>query len=456
MKKRVSFALIAVLGTSLGASDSLQSWFADGKAYGKIRYYYIQTDKKFKDKPSTSAKASSIGGQLGYKTASWNGLWIKATFMTTNGFALGDSVDTSILGRDRGVLCIANGGSSQECAKVAQESFSVLGEAFIQYENKNFSINYGRQVVKTPLINAKEVRMLPSAVQAAFGSYNHEPTGLKVTLAYIDRFKQRTSDKFHDMYKHALGENVYEITGKNSGDVYVGAVEITKGAWKLGVWDYFAPDFINSAFADASYSYKIDKELSTSFAIEALLQNSIGNATDNLEKANSQTQGKSIKAQSFSMKANLHYKQSNLQLAYSDVLDFSGKHDSLVLPWDGTPLYTNTITSNDLFQSNYGKALFADSAYIGGTQGFKAAYTQKYDFTGIKGFSTMLAYAQFRNSKFPKTQQDLNVVLGYKYKKFSLALKGIFVKNNTAAKPDGSIKQIKNLNQYRAIATYKF
>lgn len=456
MKKRVSFTLITALGISLGASDSLESWFTEGKAYGKIKYYYIQTDKKFEDDPSTSAKASSIGGQLGYKTASWNGLWIKATFMTTNGFTLGNSVDTSILGRDRGVVCKANGGSDEECAKVAQESFSVLGEALIQYEDKNFSLNYGRQVVKTPLINAKEVRMLPSAVQAAFGSYRHKKTGLRVTLAYIDRFKQRTSDKFHDMYKHALGNMVYDITGKKSGDVYAGAIELAKGDWKLGVWDYFAPDFINSAFADAKYSYKIDEELSTSFAIETLLQNSIGNATSNLEKATSQTLGKSIKAQSFSMKAKLHYEQSDLLLAYSDVLDFSGKHDSLVLPWDGTPLYTNTITSNDLFQSNYEKALYADSAYIGGTKGFKVAYSQKYDFTGIKGFSTMLAYAQFQNSKFPKTQQDVNIVLGYKYKKFSLALKGIFVKNNTTANPDGSIAQIKNLNQYRAIATYKF
>ncbi|MBD3798007.1 MAG: hypothetical protein IE887_09795, partial [Campylobacterales bacterium] len=145
--------------------------------------------------------------------------------------------------------------------------------------------------------------------------------------------------------------------------------------------------------------------------------------------------------------------------AYSKVLRDENAHDSLVLPWDGTPLFTNMITSNDLFQSNYGSALKADSVYIGGSQGIKLAYTQGFDFTGYKGFRATLAYLNTSNSRagFDKDQQDINVVLGYEHDEhFSLVLKGMFVDNNTASDKVGLVSQDKHLSQYRVIANYVF
>jgi hypothetical protein len=128
-----------------------------------------------------------------------------------------------------------------------------------------------------------------------------------------------------------------------------------------------------------------------------------------------------------------------------------------VLPWDGTPLFTDMITSNNLFQSNYGKSLQADGNYIGGSQGIKISYHQKFDALGLRGFSTNIAYLNTSNSKFAKDQRDYNLVLAYKHDKhFTLALKGIWVENNTGADKTGSITQLKLLSQYRVIANYKF
>jgi len=148
---------------------------------------------------------------------------------------------------------------------------------------------------------------------------------------------------------------------------------------------------------------------------------------------------------------------SKFLLAYSKVFKDNNKHDSLVLPWDGTPLFTNMITSNDLFQSLYGKAFNADSIYIGGSQGIKIAYNQKFDTLGLSGVSSTLAYLNTSNSKFAKNQNDYNAVLGYKYdNSFSFALKGIWVQNNSGADTTGKVSQLKQLNQYRVIANYTF
>jgi site-specific recombinase XerC len=174
-----------------------------------------------------------------------------------------------------------------------------------------------------------------------------------------------------------------------------------------------------------------------------------------------------INARFVGLKAGANYAESSFLLAYTNVLGSrDNEHNSLALPWDGTPLFTDMITSNDLFTSNYGAGMTSSGGYIAGTSGIKAGYTQKYDFTGVKGFKSVVSYAYYDNSNFTDAQQDINLVLAYGYSDFTLALKGIWVKNNagnTAADTDvkagetgASIAQIDHLDQYRVIANWKF
>ena len=116
------------------------------------------------------------------------------------------------------------------------------------------------------------------------------------------------------------------------------------------------------------------------------------------------------------------------------------------------------ITSNNLFVSNYGKGLTADSVYIGGSLGIKLGYTQSYGFLGLKDIKSTLSYLHVDNSRvgFSNAQRDYNAVLAYTKNDFSLALKGIWVRYNTSASADGTISQLDRLTQYRVIANYKF
>jgi len=448
--KRFLFVLLTLI-VSVHGAENIETWFKEGTVKGNIKYYFIETKKDIPGKPSTSAHANSIGGSLNYTTGSLNGFQMGATFMTTNGFALPNVVDTSVLGRDNGVRF---NGTPEQKAEIAKKSFSVLGEAFIKYNYKGLSAVYGRQVIKTSLIHAKDVRMIPSAVQGAFVNYKME-YGTGLGAAYLTHFKQRTSDHFTNIVKHALGDKTKAITGDDEGKVLLidGVYKTDKTEVKL--YNYYADNFINSFYADAGFKNKFGSGWSYNAGVQYINQMSVGNADDNLANDTTLAGGK-IASNAFGFKLGMGYRESKLGLAFTKVLSDSGKHDSLVLPWDGTPLFSNMITSNDLFQSNYGKTLNADSIYIGGSAGIKLAYTQKYDFTGVKGLKTVVSYLNVDNSKFDNKQRDYNAVLAYGIRDFTLALKGIWVRHNSSANAQGTVSQIDKLTQYRVIANYTF
>lgn len=443
--KNSIYSLLLLSSTLLATNevDSIDKMFHEGTASGNIKYYYIQTDKDFATKTSTSAYANSLGGQLHYETAKFKGFQTNVTFMSTNPFLLPDSVDSSIIGKDNGARGLN-----------ASKGFSILGEANINYTWSNLSFLVGRQAIKTPLVNAKVVRMLPSTVQGAFSSYKAE--NVELGVAYIDKFKQRTSSDFMNIVEHALGSNTEAVTGHKNGYIVMGDIKYRSDLFTLNFYDYYAADFLNSIYGDINYKEEI-MGATIGASLQYINQVSVGNASTNLDKDGSVTGGKVINSNAFGAKAFASHKGATITVAYSKVLKSDSEHDALVLPWDGTPLFTNMITANNLFESIYGSALKADSVYIGDSQGIKVAYSQKLDMLGAAGLTSTLAFLNTSNSRFPKSQQDYNAVLAYKYdKSTSIALKGIWVPNSAGMSADGTITQIEKLSQYRVIANYKF
>ena len=437
---------IFMLSTALLATpevNTLSEVFSEAKTSGNVKYYYIQTDKDRENGTDTSAYANSLGGQLSFDTASLYGFSSGVTFMTTNPFLLGPNVDTSIIGKDNGV----RGGD-------AEAAFSVLGEGYLAYKYKDLGISVGRKVIKTPLVHAKDVRMLPSAVQGAFAQYSINDKS-KIEIAYLDKFKHRTSDRFINIVNHALGTNTEAITGSSTGSVVMAGVEYQQDAFTLKTYDYHSSDFMNSFYIDGTYKHQFN-DFNVLFGAQYVNQVSIGNA-DEYFKNNVGAYAGAINSNALGAKIGINLSSAKFTLAYSNVLKKSGSHDSLVMPWDGTPLFAKALTSNDLFQSLYGNGLSADSTYIGGSQGVSLAYLQKYDSLGLDGVSSQLVYMNVQNDKFTKDQQDFNVILGYEYAKaFSFALKGVLVQNSSSSSTDGTVSQLQQLTQYRVIANYKF
>lgn len=438
---------------------NVNDWFDEGQAHGNIKYYFIETNKE-NSGSSTSAYANSIGGQLGYTTGELYGFTMGGTFMTTNPFALPHSVDTSIIGRDNAIQQGLPAGDP-----VAQEGFSVLGEIYLDYQYQGVNVWYGRKTIKTPLVNAKEVRMIPSSVEGGDLSYAFE-NGMKIGGGYFDKFKQRTSSRFVNIVEHALGINTETITGHKTGSILPAYLEWHDAHHIVRLYNYYSQDFMNMTYFDATHTHQVNDDFSWSAGIQGMHQHGVGHSARAMEDDTAAYGGK-INGRFFGLKAGANYDESSFLLAYTNVVGSrTDEHNSLVLPWDGTPLFSDMITSNDLFASNYGQGLTSSGGYIAGTSGFKGAYTQRYDFTGLRGFKSVLSYAYYDNSNFIDAQQDINLVLAYGTGQFNLALKGIWVTNNasnTAADADikagesgASISQIDKLTQYRVIANYTF
>jgi len=451
-------ALSALCALSLHAADGLESWFKEGRINGNLKYYYIDTAKDG-NQPTTSQHANSIGGQLGYVTGSLYGFKVGATLMTANGFSLDknpSNIDTSVIGRSNGVRLdsSANGVHSDD-------AFVVLGEAYGIYNRDNYELWYGRKVIESPLIDAKEpARMLPSAVEGGMGSIKLQ-NGVEFSAGYLSRFKQRTSDSYINIVEHALGVNTRVITGHDEGYVTPISVRYKSDSLNVRVYDYYAPDFMNAVYADATFSNKLNSDWSYTASVQGISEESIGNADTNLA-ANTALAGGPINAQEVGAKMSATYRDTTVMAAYSHVFSHEGEHDSLVTPWDGTPLFTNMLTANNLFMSDYGKGLQSDTAYIGGTTGVKVGITQKLDFTGLKGMMAGMSYAQYDGSRFINgSEEDVNGELGYTLGNLSLALKGIWASHNTSLlvndpHNNASIKVSDDFTQYRVIANYKF
>lgn len=440
--KNIIYALL-LLTSVLRAGSQVQNiseLFSEASVNGNVRYYYIQTDKEFATANSTSAFSNSLGGQLHIDSASLYGVSAAATFMTTNPFLLAANVDTSLIGKDNGARGLdANAG------------FSVLGEAYLKYQTKKVTLELGRMILNSPLENAKDVRMLPSSVSGFFSKYVPSDK-IQITASYIDGFKQRTSSEFMNIVKHALGDKTKAITGSDSGALVTAGGEYKNDSLSIKAYDYFVENFINSLYLESIFHTEIAGE-KFSFYGQYMNQRSIGNTDRNLINVTGQ---EGINSNAFGAKVEVTVDSSKFGLAYTKVLTSAAQHDSLVVPWDGTPLFTNMITSNSLFESIYGKGLNADSLYIGGSAGIKIFYKQDYDSYGLKGVSTMFSYLNIENSRFSKNQEDHNAVVTYKHNKnASIALKGMWVKNNSALN-NGMIQQHKLLSQYRVIANYYF
>ena len=433
--KYVFFSLLFLI--PLYTTDSVNSWFTQGTTSGYIKYYYIETNKDYINGTRNSPHSNAIGGVLRYNTARQNGFLLNMGFMTTQGFLLTDSVESSTIAQDEGKKGLD-----------ATKGYAVLGEINLDYKNRYVNLWYGRNTINTPMIGPKPARMLPSTVEGAHGSVTINET-THFSLTYVDGFKQRSAKDFTNIIKHALGSDMYAVTGKEEGETYTAHLEYKNNFLHLNFYNMYAQDFINSAYIDAKYTQD-----SYSLSAQAVSQFSIGNADTNLANTNSVTNGKKINAQAFGLRGQFTYKQSGFDVVYRNILRDKNSYDSIITPWDGNLLYAYSSTTNNLGQSLYGNGLTAGGAYVGGTEGLKLGYTQK--FTRYKAFKTHFAYAIYTNTLYRENQEDFKAILFYDQGNFSIQLKGIWINNDTYTFKDSTVNQLDFLTQYHGIITYKF
>ncbi len=222
---------------------------------------------------------SALGGYLGYETAPWYNTSIGATIYTSNpvGNNPGDR-------KGLGGLYEQDGG---------QDSYTVLGEAFIKFKNKKHLLKVGRQEMPNyRFVSLSDIRMSP-ITHEGLAYENTVLQHLKFNLAYIGKMKERNAKKFIDMASGArlkVSNNGKPLIRGNynandyAENTYIGdskEMQMTSILYQitdlnLEAWNYYIHDFVNTAYFYGKYDFKANKNNSVSLAAQFAKQNSVG------------------------------------------------------------------------------------------------------------------------------------------------------------------------------------
>ena len=430
--------MVRVLALFLSLSSSLLAADATKKEItldGYVESYYIHTLRQ-NSSNNIDAYSQTVGLELVATTPSWHGLYAEAAMMSDNGIFINDDpsrVDASNLAND---VAAVTGNASDK-----RQNIAALGEAFLGYKHQHYDLKAGRFLYDTPWANQKRVRLVPTTFSGATFTYKRD--SFTLGFDYIGSIKQRTNNSFYNILEHALGVATLTNTGRSKADMMVTHMSIGEG---MRLYNYHIEDFLNTSYFD--YKRTIS---GYDFALQAIYQTSVGyfdtaieNGTALDASGSNINKSEGLKSAVFGLKVAKGFGKHKITLA-STYNDYSANaYSHFIAPFDGTPLFTDTITGNNLFKSLYGKALAADAGYKAGVLALKGAYG--YQIT--EKLKTVLSAARYDNGA-AASQTDINAVIAYKLQGWTLAAKGIWVFDE-----DQNAGQ--TFQQYRLIANYPF
>ena len=189
---------------------------------GYVRTGYQRDENKHTD--------AGIAGKFQIETNSWNGILVGASFYTSH------------------VTSGNNDGTDIPFFNEKNNSYNILGEAYLLAEMGHTSVKVGRQELETPFINSHNVGMIPNTFEAAVVANNYIPDTTLI-LAYVTKMAGLDSEvigKFTDIAEdggiRTVGINYEGITGLS-----------------INAWYYNLPDTIlqNITYLDAKVETSI-------------------------------------------------------------------------------------------------------------------------------------------------------------------------------------------------------
>lgn len=447
MKKRLMLSAIAVTAIAtahVNAADDLSGMFSQGKVNGQIRAFFIDRDYQGSAGNTTHRSSTALGGNLKYETADYKGLSLGTAFYTTNKVATGSVTDATLFGTDN-------------------ESYSILGEAYVQYKMQNTVFKGGRQKLDTPLAGSDDARMLPNLFEA-YVLTNKDIANTTLMAAHVTKFAQGT---FGRAYSNSSAANkLLSVTSgysyvdaqnqvgdfKDMGEYAVGkstdGVSIVSATYamdknlKVQVWDYYAHDILNAIYAQADLSWKclLSDMVKPSLSVQGIKENEVGDELAG--KIDSTYWAAQFKAKVENFTASIAYSQTDKNSAAEAAA--GGLTNAIVTPWGGMPAFTQGMVTRHQF--------------LAGTKATKVAATYNFKDMGAN-LSTTLYYASFdmdANSGYgiERTAKESGFDVIYNpemVKKLQLRFRGNFPRKfHESASGDTG------WNEYRVIANYNF
>ena len=172
MKNTIKMSLVAAIAvaglTSTSSASTLAEAFSASTVKGEIKSQYFAQESATQE----NSNVLNTGGNLSFKTGSFNGLTAGVTFQTAH--VINDNDKT------RGYY-----NSNQDV------SGSVMSESYLAYTLENTTAKIGRQYISTPLIAGSGSRILKESFEG-YVLVNTDIANTTLVAAYVNKFQART------------------------------------------------------------------------------------------------------------------------------------------------------------------------------------------------------------------------------------------------------------------------
>jgi len=453
MRKNITLSVVTLglLGSmNLQAADDLSSMFSEGKASGQIREFSVSRSVEHTDSASDYTRnGNAIGGYLKFETADFNGLSFGTAFYTTNGFWLDDDrsdvkkVDPTLFGS-------------------GSESYSILGEAFLQYKYENTAFKGGRQKLDTPMAGSDDARMVPNLFEAYVLS-NTDIADTTLIAAHVTKFAQGTFGRAYDAAANTPNAVLSVTAGYsavdtrdqvgsfvNAGEYAVGkktdGVSILAATYsgvenlKLQLWDYYAYDILNVVYAQADYKWNclLTDSVKPFASAQLIKENGVGDEI--VGEVNGLYWGAKVGASVENFTAYVAYSQTSKNDAGEDSLE-----NAIISPWGGMPAFTQGMVTRHVF--------------LAGTKATKlaASYNWKAFGPDLTTIAYYAAYDMDKNNGYTygdAAETGFDIIYKPEFvKNLNLRLRGNFADDFKVEDETGDTI---GWNEYRFIANYNF
>lgn len=398
MKKSVILAFMLSLPLALVAKeqkivdvDNLDELFKYGLVSGELRATYGAYDIK-NDK---DIYATALGGELKYETARLFGFNAAAAFRT--------SYDIRAL----------SGKNTRHNDELSSEDkhYTMLSEAYLNYNYDALNIRVGRQILETPLADSDDIRMIPNRFEAYVASYEME--SLNFIAGKIEKWQG---------YDAGL-EDKWQKTGEHG--TYFGGINFSNDNIKANAWYYNIKDMINAYYIDTTLSKDIG-DVSLSGSLQYIRENELNKSGI----ANS-IYGALAEVSAYGLTINMAYNKAQRK---KDKESFSG--------FGGGILFTNmdTMILDEIAKDREARALVSGLSYA-----FSDEFSLSYAYGDFKG------KADSNDNKAHIIEH--NIVAEYNFAKSDLSLRTIYTKQKDRLDSGNSDT---NWNRFELMASYKF
>ncbi len=463
MKKYLAISAITIglLSTaSLNAAENIEEMFQDAKVSGQIRMFHVDREYQGTRGYDAHRDATAIGGHLKFITDEYNGVKLGVAGYTTNGIFTHSPKD-DFSQNDMTLLGHRN------------ESYTMLGEAYVEYNYKNTTFQGGRVQFHSPMMNDDDARMILNLFEA-YSLTNTDIKNTTLKIAHVTRFAQGTFGRVYNAAGGQAGailsatsgysavnsrpedsgefQNVgtYAV-GKSTDGITVASIVYKKDNLKLQLWDDYAHDIVNTLYGELNFSWNclLNDEVKPFIGVQFIKQNDVGDSLINHGNGFSGDGG--IDSFYLAAKLGVKYKGFTAYVAYSDTTSNSeqdmnegGYSNAIITTWGGMPAYTQGMVERHQF--------------LAGTKATKIAGGYSFKEHGVD-LTASAYYATFKMDKYSgygKSRTATEPGFDFTYypkflKKLQLRFRGNFPRNFN----DGATGST-GWSEYRFITNYTF